>query len=108
MPEPTSDHVGQLMRAAGLLSVPEFPMTNTPPADMCPEHARVWRAWWTYAKSYDPRNPHDFGSIGPIADARTSHAERRADWLRKGAEQLRLTEQTCRSGSSPQCGEVRQ
>jgi hypothetical protein len=99
MPE---DHV-PLLRAAGLLDVPEFPAVRTPPADMCGEHGRIWRAWWTYAKSYDPRNPKEFGGAH-IADNRTSHAERRADWLRKGVEQLRLTEQICRSGRSPQCG----
>lgn len=99
------EHV-PVLRAAGLLDVPEFPATRTPPVDLCGEHARVWRAWWTYSTSYDPRHPKDFGSVGPIADARTSHAERRADWLRKGAVQLRLTEQICRAGTSPQCGQA--
>lgn len=103
MPDPSSDHVGNLLRAAGLLSVPEFPKIRTPPDDLCQVHALAWRKWWDYSKSYDPRHPHDFGSVGPIADSRTSHAERRADWLRKGARQLSLVEQICRRGNSPEC-----
>ena len=101
------DHVTPLLRAAGLLSVPEFPPSGKAPVDLCGEHRRVWRAWWDYSQKYDPQHPKDFGNVGPISDARTSHAERRRDWLRNGAEQLRLTEEICRSGKSPQCGEVR-
>jgi hypothetical protein len=84
--------------------IEEFPTSGKPPADLCGEHGRIWRAWWDYARSYDPRHPKDFGNLGPIADARTTHAERRADWLRKGAQHLTEVEAMCRSGVSPQCG----
>lgn len=103
MPEDPNP-VTSLLRAAGMLSVPEFPLNGKPPEGLCPEHARIWRSWWDYARSYDPRHPKDFGNMGPIMDNRTSHAERRADWLRKGVVQLDLTVKICRHGSSPQCG----
>jgi hypothetical protein len=96
------DHT-ELLRAAGLLDVPDFPQTRTPPEGMCDEHARIWRAWWDYARSYRADKPRDFGGQH-IMDSRTSHAQRRADWLRKGLEQLRGTEIACRYGISPQCG----
>lgn len=98
----SADH-SALLRAARLLHV-EFPTSGKPPADLCGEHARIWSAWWRYAQSYDPRYPKDYRNQGPITDARTSHAERRANWLRRGLEDLALTEQICRSGQSPQCG----
>lgn len=100
------DEADRALRSAGLLKV-DFPATRTPPGDLCPEHARVWRAWWDYARSYDPRHPKDYGNLGPIADARTSHAQRRASWLRRGLEDLALTERICRSGKSPQCAAAR-
>lgn len=92
----------EALRAAGLLNV-EFP-GRKPPADLCAEHARIWRSWWDYATSYDPRHPKDYGHLSGIMDSRTSHAERRANWLRQGVQSLELVAQICRSGQSPQCG----
>lgn len=97
----TEDH-GKALRDAGLLNV-EFP-SRRPPADLCAEHGRIWRSWWDYATSYDPRYPKDYGNLSGIMDCRTSHAERRAHWLRQGLKDLALTETICRSGTSPQCG----
>jgi hypothetical protein len=76
---------------------------SVPPADLCAAHRESWSKWRTYALSYDPRYPKDFGNIGPIMDARTSHADRRAEWVRKGRLQLDQVEALCRRGGSPQC-----
>ena len=73
---------------------------TAPPEDLCPEHARIWRAWRDH--HYDPRHPKDWPGQ-PLMDARTSHADRRADWQAKNAEQIAEVEQCCRSGRSPQC-----
>jgi hypothetical protein len=67
---------------------------------MCPEHTRIWRAWRDHL--YNPYHPQDWPGM-MILDARTSHAERRADWVAKNAEQMQLTEECCRSGRSRQC-----
>jgi hypothetical protein len=80
-----------------------FPAANRPPGDLCGEHGRIWREWWTHSRSYNSRDPKDWPGQR-IMDSRTSHDARRAEWLRKGLEQLQLTEKICRSGSSPQCG----
>jgi hypothetical protein len=86
-------------------AVAAFPAANRPPADMCGEHGRIWREWWKHSHSYNPRDPKDWPGQH-IMDSRTSHNARRAAWLRKGLEQLQLTEKICRSGKSPQCGPI--
>lgn len=71
------------------------------PTDLCPEHKRIYTAWRDH--HYDPTRPKEWGG-GHILDSRTTHAERAADWDSKNLGQMILTEETCRSGKSPQCG----
>lgn len=73
----------------------------TLPADLCPEHRRIWRAWRD--NRYKPWAPTEWPGGSHIMDSRTSHTERAADWQRKNAEQQAATEEICRSGRSPQC-----
>jgi hypothetical protein len=84
-------------------AVAAFPPSNRAPEDLCDEHARIWREWWKHSHSYNSSDPKDWPGQR-IMDSRTSHNARRAEWLRKGLEQLHLTERICRSGTSPQCG----
>lgn len=71
------------------------------PPDLCPEHKRIARAWRD--NHYDPSRPSEWPGGSHIMDSRTSHAERAAGWDRKNREQVDLTIDCCRSGSSPQC-----
>jgi hypothetical protein len=70
------------------------------PVDLCPEHTRIWKGWRDH--HYNPHHPQDWPGQ-PLLDSRTSHQARRADWETKNGEQMRLTEECCRSGRSPQC-----
>jgi hypothetical protein len=73
---------------------------GAPPPGLCPAHRRIWSAWRDH--TYNSRAPKDWpGQI--LLDARTSHADRRADWNRKNTEQMQLTADLCTSGRSPQC-----
>ncbi len=76
---------------------------SLPPADLCPEHKRIWTAWQEYGRDHrggtrDWSNPN-----GHILDDRTSREERIDRWCAAAREQLDLTEQICRRGCSPQC-----
>jgi hypothetical protein len=97
------DDADTAAKAAGLYDVPEFPALCRPPDDLCGEHGRIWIQWWQHSKSYRADDPKDWPGCH-ILDARTSHAARRAEWLRKGLGQLQTVENICRTGTSPQCG----
>lgn len=99
-----SPAVAGIDREALRAAVAAFPVANCPPADLCAEHGRIWRDWWKHSHSYSSLDPKDWPGQR-IMDSRTSHDSRRAEWLRKGLEQLQLTERICRSGKSSQCGE---
>jgi hypothetical protein len=73
----------------------------SPPTDLCPSHADVWRKWARY--EYNPRRNHDWGSI-QLLDSRTPIEQRRADWNRKNRDQLALVERVCRSGCAAPVG----
>jgi len=74
---------------------------RTPPADLCVEHAAIWKYW--AAHDYNWRHPCEWPGMGPIMDSRTTHADREAGWDRKNREQMDLTADICRGGRSPQC-----
>lgn len=60
---------------------------------LCPACQAI-RAGWKQLH-YDPRHPTEWPGHQHIYDARTSHDERRADWQRKTAQQVRLIESIC-------------
>jgi hypothetical protein len=98
-----ADTLSTIDRQALATARREFPQRR-PPDDLCDAHKRIWLAWWDYADhGYNPLHPKDYGNLGPILDARTSHTRRRATWLVRGRADLADIERTCRSGSSPQC-----
>lgn len=70
-------------------------------SDLCPAHLGIWRKWRVV--TYNPRNPREWPGGAHIMDSRTPHDEREQDWRRRTTEQMQLTAELCRSGSSPQC-----
>jgi hypothetical protein len=76
--------------------------TDPPPSDLCPEHRMAWLQYRD--RFYDPQNPTEWPGGAHIRDSRTSHAERRNDWIRRSRQQMDLIEGICRSGRSPECG----
>lgn len=62
--------------------------------DLCPkchESRRKWRL-----VEYNPRHPSEWpGTPNPIMDARTTHEQRRADWVRKTAAHIAHVEEIC-------------
>lgn len=61
--------------------------------NLCPACQAI-RAQWLRL-DYNPRHPTEWPGQQQILDARTSHAERRADWQRKTAQQVVDIENRC-------------
>ena len=79
------------------------------PKGMCPVHLEIRRGYRDM--HFDPvsgnRWPGHPGSfLDPIeADLDRVREHRRCEWDRKASEQMKLTEEICLSGRSPQCAD---
>jgi hypothetical protein len=86
---------------------PDQRYTVRPPAEMCPHHRESWVGYRNM--NFDPvsgnRWPGHPGSpFIPVGRDLTRVAEeRRCEWDEKASAQMRLIEQICLSGRSPQC-----
>ena len=76
---------------------------DRPPADLCTAHRSAWLTWRNHYRKYDSRDPREWPGGSHIMDSRTSHTTRRRDWIDKDAGQMKLIEEICRSGKSPEC-----
>lgn len=98
-----NQHMGQ-----GNLYPPDQRFTVRPPEKLCPIHLEIWRGYRDmrfnpYSGNRWPGHPGSpFIVVG--SDMNRVREERRVEWDRKSAEQMRLTEEICLSGQSPQCG----
>ncbi|MEU4077686.1 hypothetical protein [Streptomyces venezuelae] len=78
-----------------------------PPAEMCPRHHESWLAYRNM--NFDPvsRNRwpgHPGSPFIPVGrDLNRVAEERRCEWDEKASAQMRLIEEICLSGRSPQC-----
>ncbi|MFF8786900.1 hypothetical protein [Streptomyces sp. NPDC015125] len=78
-----------------------------PPRELCYRHHEMWLAYRNM--NFDPvsgnRWPGHPGSpfIPVTRDLNRLREERRLEWDEKASEQMRLTEEICLSGRSPQC-----
>jgi hypothetical protein len=91
----------------GNLFPPDQRFTVSPPPGMCPRHLRIRQQYRD--QHYDPRTgnrwPGHAGSPFTIIgrDLHRVSEERRCEWDEKASDQMRLTENICLSGVSPQC-----
>jgi hypothetical protein len=86
---------------------PDQRYTVRPPAGLCPHHRGSWLGYRTM--DFDPvsgnRWPGHPGSPFIVVgqDLARVAEERRCEWDEKASAQMRLIEQICLSGRSPQC-----
>ncbi|MFF9436388.1 hypothetical protein ACF1BP_21940 [Streptomyces sp. NPDC014735] len=91
---------------------PDQRYTVRPPAELCPHHRDAWVGYRNM--DFDPvsgnRWPGHPGSpFVPVGrDLARVAEERRCEWDEKASEQMRLIEQICLSGRSPQCDRAEQ
>jgi hypothetical protein len=97
----------QAYRATNRTDVPDQRFSVHPPGGMCRLHLEFWRK--ERDRHFDSRTgnrwPGTPGSPFGIIDRDLGRelAWRRAEWDDKAAGQMRLTEDICTSGRSPQC-----
>ncbi|MEW1760579.1 hypothetical protein AB0393_29205 [Streptomyces cyaneofuscatus] len=93
--------------AANTLYPPDQRHTVRPPAVLCPHHRESWLGYRNM--NFDPvsanRWPGHPGSpFIPVGrDLARVREERRCEWDEKASAQMRLIEDICLSGRSPQC-----
>lgn len=104
---PAAEWRKQQHRATGRSFPPDERFNVAPPEGICPVHRGLWV---DYRDLYfDPvtanRWPGEHGSMFTIVghDLDRVREERRYEWDEKASEQMRLIEQICLSGRSPQC-----
>lgn len=91
----------------GNLFPPDQRHTVRYPVGLCPAHRQAWLDWRNH--DFDPttgdRWPGGPGSIFTIvgSDLNRVREERRCEWDEKTSGQMRLIEDICLSGRSPQC-----
>ncbi|QQM45132.1 hypothetical protein [Streptomyces liliifuscus] len=94
-------------RAANRPYPPDERFNIRPPAELCPEHRRLWIAYRNMRFDEETGNRWPGYDGSPFqyqgTDMDALRNERRVEWDEKASEQMQLIERICLSGRSPQC-----
>jgi hypothetical protein len=97
----------QQYRASNRQYPPDERFNVRPPAELCPEHRRLWIGHRNLRFNEETGNrwpgydgsPFEYHGV----DMAELREQRRVEWDVKASEQMRLIESVCLSGKSPQC-----
>lgn len=94
-------------RAANRRNPPDERFNVRPPADLCPEHRRLWIDYRNMRFNEETGNRWPGYDGSPFqyhgVDMNELRDHRRVEWDKKASEQMQLIERVCLSGWSPQC-----